>query len=160
MKRRAGSVRPFRLPGLLLLLAVALQSGTVEAGWRFAEWGMSRDEVIAASGGEVKPHYETNRESWGEYPAAKGVANEMKHRFEVWYYIDPYDGLYAIRLVPQGFYWCIDIRDQSMQRWGYRDLRYEDQNPTWRKPEENNRISIIGFQGCSVKIERLDTLTE
>lgn len=143
-----------------LFLAVALLPASADAGWRFAEWGMSREQLITASEGAVAPHYEAKRESWGEYPAAKSRVHEMGHDFEVWYFVDPYDGLYAIRLVPQGFYWCIDIRDVSMQRWGYRDLRYEDQNPTWRKPEENNRISIIGFEGCSVKIERLDTLTE
>ncbi|WP_417518375.1 hypothetical protein [Minwuia sp.] len=140
--------------GVLAILLVL--SAPVEAGWRFAEWGMSREELIAASDGEVEPHFPQNRESWGEYPAAKGEVNEMRHRFEVWYFIDPYDGLYAIRLVPQDFYWCIDVREQSMQRWGYSDLIYEDQNPTWRKPATNNRISIIGFKGCSVKLEPLD----
>ncbi|WP_416898577.1 MAG: hypothetical protein ACMVY4_02230 [Minwuia sp.] len=129
---------------------------TAQAGWRFAEWGMSKDELIAASNGEAGPHYEQNRESWGEYPAAKSEAHEMGHKFEAWYYIDPYDGLYAIRLVPQGLYWCIDIRDRAMQRWGYRDLRHEDGDPVWKMPETNNRVSIIGFRGCTVKLEPLD----
>jgi hypothetical protein len=140
----------------VVLFLLILLPATSEAGWRFAEWGMSKAEVQAASDGDAKPHYEPNAESWGEYPALKGTANEMGHKFEVWYFVDPYDGLYAIRLVPQGWYWCIDIRERSMQRWGYKNLRYEDQNPTWRKPKENNKVSIIGFSGCSVKLEPLD----
>jgi hypothetical protein len=143
-----------RLLSLILCLVVAALPA--EAGWRFAEWGMSKEELIAASDGDVAPYYEANRESWGEYPVAKSTAAEMKHRFEVWYFVDPYDGLYAIRLVPQGYYWCIDIREQSMQRWGYKDLRYENQNPTWRKPDENNLVTIIGLKGCTVKLEPLD----
>lgn len=137
------------------LVLIAL-TATAEAGWRFAEWGMSKEQLLAASEGTAKPHYEPNAESWGEYPAAKGTVNEMRHKFEVWYYVDPVDGLYAIKLIPQGFYWCIDIREQSMRRWGYKNLRYENQNPTWRKPEENNLVSIIGLKGCSVKLEPLD----
>lgn len=143
-----------RLLAFAFLFVVTAQPAG--AGWRFAEWGMSKDELISASDGQVVPFYEPNPESWGEYPVAKGNVNEMRHRFEVWYFIDPYDGLYAIKLIPQGYYWCIDIRDQSMQRWGYSGLRYEDQNPTWKIAAQNNRVSIIGLKGCSVKIEPLD----
>lgn len=143
-----------RLP--LVILAFCLLALPAEAGWRFAEWGMSKEQLLAASNGEATPHYEPNAESWGEYPVAKSLVNEMRHKFEVWYFVDPVDGLYAIKLIPQGFYWCIDVREQSMRRWGYTNLRYENQNPTWRVPSENNLVSIIGLKGCSVKLEPLD----
>ncbi len=109
---------------------------------------MSKAEVQAASDGDAKPHYEPNAESWGEYPALKGTANEMGHKFEVWYFVDPYDGLYAIRLVPQGWYWCIDIRERSMQRWGYKE-------PALRRPEPDLAKAEGEQQGLDYRFQWL-----
>lgn len=143
---------------IALVLAAALcLSDDAAAGWRYAEWGMSRDEVIAASDGRAHVHHEGFREPWGEYPAAKALAHEMGQSFEVWFYVDARHGLYAIRLVPTGRYWCVDIREKSMARWGYQ-VTFERGDPVWRDMANGNRISVIGYRGCTIKLEPLPAI--
>jgi len=142
---------------LFVFIAVSsLGTPHAQAEWRYTHWGMSRAELIKASNGTATVYRESQAESWGEYPAAKANVAEMGQSLEAWFYIDPHDGLYAIRLVPTGMYWCIDVRDRAMQRWGYARLLDGDFQMYWAKPDANNRISIIGFRGCSIKFEPLD----
>lgn len=138
--------------GIILALLVTAQ--TAQAGWRYAEWGMTPEDLVRASDGAAKRHYESSRESWGEYPTVKTAVREMGQDFEVWFYTDPYDGLYMIRLVPTGDYWCIDIRESAMARWGY-DVRFVDGDPYWNDSRHELRASVIGFRGCTVKLEPL-----
>ncbi|MDF1719274.1 MAG: hypothetical protein P1U65_01220 [Minwuia sp.] len=143
-----------RLAGLIAALIVLASIQTAQAGWRYAQWGMSPDELVAAAGGGAVRHYEPAPERWGEYPSAKGKVREMGQDFEVWFYTDPYDGLYMIRLVPTGLYWCIDVRESAMARWGY-DVRFNDGDPYWNDRRNELRASVIGFRGCTVKLEPL-----
>jgi len=140
---------------LLLALLCLLTSGTMaQAGWRYVEWGMTDRQIVSASGGQAKRHYVSDRASWGEYPSVRATAHEMGQDFEIWFYTDPYDGLYAIRLVPIGIYWCIDIRERAMARWGYQ-VQFVDGDPYWDDQRSGNRASVIGFRGCTVKLEPL-----
>ena len=58
---------PHRRLFVAILLAVMLPvwHGAAWAGWRYAEWQMTRDQVIAASGGEAKAYLVANRRAWG-----------------------------------------------------------------------------------------------
>lgn len=140
--------------GLLVAACLLLATTSAHAGWRYADWGMTDRQIIAASNGAAARHYEHNRARWGEYPSVKARAHEMGQDFEVWFFTDPLDGLYAIRLVPTGIYWCIDIRESAMARWGYQ-VQFADGDPYWDDTRSGNRASVIGFRGCTVKLEPL-----
>ena len=149
-------LRPAWYRSLLIALALSLaMAQAAQAGWRYAEWGMSKAEVIAASGDKARPYVVANRRSWGEYPDLAAPFADMTHTFEVWFYFDRYkERLYAIRLVPTGSYWCIDIRRKVMDRYGSTH-RFIDEIAVWEDKSANNRISITGFRGCTVKYEPL-----
>ncbi len=138
--------------GMATLLGLLAGATAAQADWRYAQWGMAPDDLVRASEGAARRHYESHRESWGEYPSVKAMVREMGQDFEVWFFTDPHDGLYMIRLVPSGDYWCIDIRESAMARWGY-DVRFADGDPYWLDPKHELRASIIGFRGCTVKLE-------
>ncbi len=140
----------------LLAAALLCLPFAAQAEWRYAKWGMSKEQLLAASNGKAKPYYEPDPQSWGEYPVAKSPVYEMKHNFEAWFYIDPYDGLYAIRLVPTGGYWCHDIREESLRRWGYRAMRNDGLILNWEVASRNNFVSVIALKGCTIKFEPLD----
>jgi hypothetical protein len=145
-----------RLQALLLALCLGWP-GTGLAGWRYAEWGMTKAEVIAASKNAAKPYVVAVRRSWGEYPALVAPYADMTHTYEAWFYFDKHEErLYAIRLVPTGRFWCIDIRREIMERYGSNHRMVENE-AIWQDPAHNNRISITSFQGCTIRYEPLAT---
>ncbi len=138
-----------------VLLAVLLLGAPAQAGWRYAEWGMDEAAVIAASRGQAKPYDVALKQSWGEYPGLVAPWSDLRQSFEIWFYFERRSGaLYALRLVPTGGYWCIDIRARLTARYGT-PHHFDDQVPVWIDTANNNRISLIGFRGCSIKYEAL-----
>ena len=59
-----------------------------------------------------------------------------------------------MRLVPTGNYWCIDVRAKLTDRYGSVDF-FDDGDAVWTDEAGGNRISLIGFRGCSIKYEAL-----
>ncbi len=41
-----------------------------------------------------------------------------------------------------------------MARWGYQ-VQFADGDPYWDDTRSGNRASVIGFRGCTVKLEPL-----
>jgi len=156
------TVPTVRLLWVLALAVVLLPQlpPAAGAGWRYAEWQMSRDEVIDASGGQAKAYLVANRRAWGEYPGLTAPFRDGQHTFEAWFYFDRYTGgLYAIRLVPTGEYWCIDIRAKLTARYGTVDF-FDDNGAVWTDRDHDNRVSLIGFRGCSIKYESLSVASD
>lgn len=150
------------MPGRLTLLpavataACLLWSRQGLAGWRYADWGMTKAEVIAASENRAKPYVVANRRPWGEYPDLVAPHADLSHQFEVRFYFDRHEErLHAIRLVPTGGFWCIDIRRKVMERYGT-NHRAVDSYTVWDDVTGNNRISITGFADCTIKYEPLN----
>jgi len=147
---------PIRHCAALLVVVLPLAwFGQASAGWRYAEWRMTPDEVIAASDGTAKSHFVANRRAWGEYPKLAAPYRDGELTFEAWFYFDRYSGgLKAVRLVPTGNYWCIDVRAGLTDRYGTVHS-FDDGRAVWTDEAHDNRISLIGFRGCSVKYEPL-----
>jgi hypothetical protein len=129
------------------------------AGWRYTKWGMTQDEVAAASGGLAVPHVVEKRESWGVYADLVAPQRLGPYPYRAHFYFDSKDGgLEAVRLKPTGRYWCPDIVLVLRERYG--SNRYlRDGYYYWHDESANNQISLSSFSTCRIKYEPLREVT-
>lgn len=144
---------------VLKAAVVALAAGAAHpaaAGWAFTEWGMSEDEVLAAGKGRVARFVELHREPWGLYPELIGDYRDLQHSFEVEFYFDRKgSGLVGVRLAPYGLYWCMDLLQALLQKYGYANMVRHGGMLEFSDPRTNNLISHR-FEPCSLRYQPLD----
>lgn len=145
---------PLFFAGLCWLLA-SLWSAPADAGWAYTEWGMSEDEVLAAAEGRVGRFFEPNREPWGLYPELIGDHRDMHHTYEVEFYFDDGGGLVGVRLAPYGLFWCMDLLQGLVKKFGYSRLARRGGILEFADERQNNLISHR-FEPCSVRYQPLD----
>lgn len=136
---------------------VSLTAGVVSpaaADWVYTRWGMSEAEVLAAGHGKIARYVDPDREDWGIYPTLVGSHRDMQHSYDVAFYFDRHTGgLNAVRLSPNGHYWCLELLDGLRARYGWRNLVRDDLFE-WHDPAANDKISYR-LDPCWVKYEPL-----
>lgn len=102
--------------GALTLLAAA---SPASAEWQFTNWGMSVDEVVAASGGSVERYNGSpGQRIMGSNFQAKGSYSAGGYDFESEFYFDPSGRLSVIRLMLIDYSQCGSMREMMQGIYG------------------------------------------
>ena len=160
-----------------------LASGAVPvpalAGWLYADWGMTPDEVVAASGGAV--HLQTGKlkksdhrfygdlKALGEWVFKEQDTNLGSYSFPMRFYFAP-DGLAEVEILQpdNARFDCDRMREALVRTYGNpRGQKVTSEiffTTDWRIPEQNTVVflSVTRINGkpptCSFQVIRLDRL--
>ncbi len=132
------------------LFLTALTPGIAFAGWEWTSWGMSREQVIAGSGGRVKPvqGVEGQRVHGWDLRAA-GPVDYDGFSFNGEFYFDP-DGrsLKVVRLMLKDVGQCQRLQDRMAERYGPPQVKDIVLSPTFavtvRVWPDNGRGDLVG----------------
>ncbi len=148
-----------RLRFAVSLTAIAFLSAPMSkalADWQYTRWGMSRAEVIEASGGLAVVYEVKKREEWGIYPDLVAPALFGKFKYRAKFYFDADNGeLKAVRMDPVNGVWCPDVAHALWVRYGT-DQQMKDGYFIWQDAAANDRITLSGFSTCRIRYEPLD----
>lgn len=141
------------------LCAIAVPA---HAGWEYAEWGMSPEEVAAASSGSVEVSaYDPESVLYGNPQRAIGSGKYMGAPVDVRFYFDPkVNALRNIDLVPERSD-CARVRDNMIDTFGAIDpsdevITLDDGTPLdqtvweWTDPENGDQVEFLQVTTKSV----------
>jgi len=140
-------VSGFHLLGALLLLTIGLV-GPADAGWRYAEWGMTELQVEEASDGEALPSGADNAAYWEILPSLTAPARFGPFDMEAEFYFDKTNGLTSIRLLPVHNIWCLDMMKYLLRIYSYQGPK--ENAYIWLDPSGGNRVQLSQFSRCIV----------
>lgn len=125
---------------LLLAALTALIPATASADWQYTEWGMSPDEVIAASNGAVKAKSPREGERvFGADKKALGFYEAAGYTFESEFFFDAADRLQIVKLVLLDSSKCGDLKDTVQGLYGQPAER-SDISWVWYDHENQNKV--------------------
>lgn len=145
----------------LILAAAALWPGAAMAGWRGAEWGMTPEQVAAATPAGLAPLRKSSTPSKeGKFTNNAGVFESGQFSFTTAFTYDA-KGLASIGLTPTRAKACQALAKATLAERG-KPLRVSDQSILmlliWHEPEASNRVRLLllgGGSGCTLYYERL-----
>lgn len=143
---------------LLVLSPICLAwSAGASAQWQYTEWGMSPEQVIAASNGEVERAPSDPMREWeGVDIAAEGLYRSGKYDFKSIFYFSRNE-LVAVHLELQSSNLESDAIALRHSLYGVYGDPF-DESPglmtivTWHDTKKNNRIDLLAIGDKSVKI--------
>jgi hypothetical protein len=142
----------------LIGLSLALTIGTnAHAAWQYTTWEMTPEQVIAASGGKVHPHIQTQGEHISNSPItaqAAGTYTSGAYDFTtVFYFNNSNNKLSRIDMELKNSTACYDLKTELEGKYGPPEKATDLLEIwIWRDKAKNNRINLlrIGEQSCSL----------
>jgi len=151
-----------RLPLLAAaLLAAAASAAPVRADWQYTRWGMSPDQVVAASGGAVQLGPPPSGKTYdGLTGRARGVYQEGGASFDAYFHFDQANGLSKVALERTGGTACAAIHAGLVARHGQPAKSTRQSFATidqWTDAARGNRINyvLVGELPCTITYDRL-----
>ena len=130
---------------------------SASAQWQYTEWGMSPEEVVAASNGEVARAPSDPQREWGGVDiAAEGTYRSGEYEFQSIFYFER-DELIAVHLELQSAELASDSIALRHSLYGVYGEPFDETTGmmtivTWHDTEKNNRVDLFAIGDRSVEI--------
>jgi hypothetical protein len=148
--------------GMACVLGLGTLATGARADWEYTRWGMTPDQVVAASGGAVglgaPPEGKTYERLEG---LARGRHQVDGATFDAYFHFDQAGGLAKVALERTGGTACTVLLSQMMTRYGNpeRSTRTNFATiETWRDATRKNlvRYVLVGELPCTITFDRLN----
>ena len=154
------STPPYRMLACALLAAAGL-AAPAAADWRYTRWGMSPEQVVAASRGAVQlgppPSGKTYENLTGR---ARGVHTEDGASFDAYFHFDAQTRLARVALERTGGTDCAAIHNRLLAQLGRPASSTRQSFATidqWRDQARGNLVGyvLVGQLPCTITYSRL-----
>jgi hypothetical protein len=130
------------------------------AGWQWTSWGMTPQQVAAASPVQVAPYHDAKLDTALLQTELVTTHRSRLYAFSVAMLFDKRtQGLEQVRLLLQGddqnHLLCADLHDELQRQYGDQD--WSAQRSTWRDVAGGNLVSIELNGGCWLIYEPIPT---